>query len=357
MVKLRDVAEAAGVSVTTASMVLNPGKQICRVRPECAEKIKLVAQRLGYVGNYHARAMQLGRAETIGLALDAGQVGLDNQGPASVIGGPYFSQLAGGVESYTHYTGYNLTIIGPGKTERAPDRGVRQLLQRRLDGLVVSGVLTSINSSRLLQEEPLLPVVLAEYESPTQIPVVTYGEQEGVALGVSHLAELGHRELLWLGPDNPGPARREQMFIRGVWDRGLRGSSCRFSVGVDKPDTNPVADAAQAALTQKLKEPRTFTGLVCYNDATAIGAYGALMNAGLRIPADVSVVGFDDFSASSVFPRLTTVSHVLAEMGRKAAELVYEMAADPKAMERLRGHREVIIPRLIKRDSSGPAKS
>src|SRR4051812_9905555 len=119
MVKLRDVAEAAGVSVTTASMVLNPGKQVCRVRPECAEKIKLVAQRLGYVGNYHARAMQLGRAETLGLALDAGQVGQDMLS-GSVLSEPYFSHLAGGVEAFTHFTGYNLTIIGPGKTERAP---------------------------------------------------------------------------------------------------------------------------------------------------------------------------------------------------------------------------------------------
>jgi LacI family transcriptional regulator len=355
MIKLSDVAEAAGVSVTTASMVLNPGKQRCRVRPECAERIKLAAQRLNYVGNYHARAMQLGKAETIGLAIDIGDPGRVN--PATVaMGGMYFSLMAAGVETHTHFTGYNLTVIGPGLEERAPDRGLRQILQRRLDGLVVAAVLPSIRTSRLICEQPSVPVVLVEFDGVTKLPVVTYDEEQGIVKAVKHLIDLGHRKLLWLGPATDAAGRREQHFIRAVWDAGLKGSSCRFENPEQQPArSNVLGDAAQAALSAHLSQPREFTGIVCYNDAVAVGAYGALMNAGLRIPQDVSVVGFDDFVAEFVFPRLTTVSHVLHEMGLKAAQMAMEMASDPQAIERLRGHREVIAPELVVRSSTGPA--
>jgi len=353
MIKLSDVAEAAGVSVTTASMVLNPGKQRCRVRPECAERIKLAAQRLGYVGNYHARAMQLGKAETIGLAIDIGDPGKEN--PATVaMGGMYFSHMAAGVETHTHFTGYNLTIIGPGQAERAPDRGLRQILQRRLDGLVVAAVLPSIRTSRLICEQPSVPVVLVEFDGPAQLPVVTYDEEQGIAKAVKHLLELGHRKLLWLGPATDGAGRREQYFIRAVWDAGLKGNSCRFEHPEHIARSNVLGDAAQAALSAHLSQTREFTGVLCYNDAVAVGAYGALINAGLRIPQDVSVVGFDDFLAEFVFPRLTTVSHVLHEMGLKAAQMAMEMASDPQAIERMRGHREVLMPELVVRASTGP---
>ncbi|HYG73843.1 MAG TPA: LacI family DNA-binding transcriptional regulator [Planctomycetota bacterium] len=357
MVKLIDVAQAAGVSVTTASMVLNPGKQVCRVRPECADRIRLAAKKLGYVGNYHARAMQLGRAETIGMAIDVGRAGHAEPWIAAM-GGPYFSTLAGGVETHTHFKGYNLALIGPGINENAADRGLKQIQQRRLDALVVAAVLPSVAGSRLITEQPKAPVVLMEYEGTTQLPNVTYGEAEGVQKAVKYLAEFGHKEIVWLGPDTRLGNQREQMFIRAAWDCGLRGASCRFEQTRHTVRAeDPVADASEAALARYLTQKPAFTAVLGYNDSCAIGAYGALMRAGLRIPQDVSVIGFDDVFASHVFPRLTTISHMLHEMGLRAAELATEISASAEAIEQRRGYRDVIIPDLIIRDSAGPARS
>jgi DNA-binding LacI/PurR family transcriptional regulator len=358
MITLTDVAKAAGVSVATASMVLNPSNGICKVSAGRAERVRDAAQRLGYHGNYHARAMQMGRAETIGLALDFGQPGAEATAKGDM-GGVYFHTLTAGVEAQTRFVGQNLAIIGPGHEERATDRGMRQIMQRRIDGLVVAAVLQSIRQTRLYVEQPKLPVVLVEHEPTCAFPVVHYDEAAGIVVAVQHLASLGHRELLWLGPDQEGPRRREQHFIQAVWDAGLKGASCRFTVPTrDGHDQDHLADAAEAGLARHLAGGAKITAVMAYNDSCAIGAYGALMRAGLRIGHDVSVVGFDDIHAPHVFPRLTAVSHMLFEMGRRASELALEMAdGGAEEIERRRGHREVFTPRLVVRDSTGPCRT
>jgi LacI family transcriptional regulator len=355
MVTLTDVAKAAGVSVATASMVLNPSKGAAKVGPERAERVRQAATRLGYVGNYHARAMQVGRAETIGLALDFGAVG-DQPSLDHSMGGEYFHHLTMGVESHTHFIGYNLALIGPSREERGVERGVRQIMQRRLDGLVVPGVL--IRPGRTLAQPQPLPVVMIEHAGIGDIPLVNYDEVEGLNRAIAHLVALGHRDLLWLGPgQDDACTAREQHFIKLVWDAGLRGQSCRYL----KPDgeyrRNVIADLAQAALSQQLERPRTFTAVMCYNDITAVGAYAALRAAGLQVPRDISVIGFDDFFAALMLPRMTTVSHMLVQMGKRAAEMVVEMAASEEALRGMRSRREMLVPDLIVRESTGPMRS
>ena len=355
---LTDVAKAAGVSVATASMVLNPGAKTNKVSDERTARVREAATRLGYVGNYHARAMQVGRAETIGLALDFGVAG---QAPSDEIpmGGEYFHHLTIGIEAQTHFVGYNLALIGPGTQERAVDRGIRQIQQRRLDALVVPGVLmrSPDRIQRLVQVQDL-PIVLVEHDGAGTLPVVSYDEAEGVRRAVAHLAGLGHRELLWLGPGGEGPQLREQHFTTAVKKGGLHGSSCRYGDPVGPASRTMVADAALAALAARLaaprSKPRDFTAIVCYNDQTAVGAYGALMAAGLSIPGDVSVIGYDDFMAPYLVPRLTTVSHMMVQMGRRAAELALEMATSPDGVQRLAGHRELLVPELVVRASTAP---
>lgn len=351
---LTDVAKAAGVSVATASMVLNPGAKTNKVSVERTALVREAAARLGYVANYHARAMQVGRAETIGLALDFGSAG---QAPSdeTPMGGEYFHHLTVGIEAQTHFVGYNLALIGPGHQERAVDRGIRQILQRRLDALVVPGVLmrTAEAIQRLVKAQHL-PIVLVEHDGAGTLPVVGYDEAEGVRRAVAHLAGLGHRDLLWLGPDGSGPQQREQFFMQAAKTAGLRGSTCRYAEPSGPASRTSTADAALAGLAVQLSKPRSFTGIVCYNDQTAVGAYGALMAAGLVIPRDVSVIGYDDFMAPYLVPRLTTVSHMLVQMGRRAAELALEIAATPDGVQRRAGHRELLVPELVVRASTAP---
>jgi LacI family transcriptional regulator len=352
-VTLSDVAKAAGVSIATASMVLNPTEKTAKVSDERTALVRAAAEKLGYVANYHARAMHLGRAETLGFALDYGVAGRKTDDEPMGVG--YFHHLTMGIEAETHYVGYNLALIGPGTEERAVDRGVRQLQQRRLDALIVPAVLSSVRLNRLLVEAPDLPIVLVEHEGVSAFPVVHYDEAAGVRVAVEHLAGLGHRGLLWIGPDDPGPLARAGMFDQAVLGAKVAGGRLTFTIPEPRYHRSSIIAAATAALAERLRQPRTFTGIVCYNDFTAVGVYAALLSAGVRIPDEVSVVGFDDFVAAYLHPRLTTVSHMLVQMGRRAAELALEVAEGPAARARLRHHRDVLVPELVQRDSTARA--
>jgi LacI family transcriptional regulator len=351
---LSDVAKAAGVSIATASMVLNPTERTAKVSDERTALVKAAAEQLGYVANYHARAMHLGKAETLGFALDYGQAGRATDDEPMGVG--YFHHLTMGIEAQTHFVGYNLALIGPGLQERAVERGIQQLQQRRLDALIVPAVLSSVRLHRLVTEPPDLPIVLIEHEGPSTLPVVHYDEAAGVQRAVEHLAELGHRDVLWLGPDDQGPLLRAGMFTAAARTAGIVGSTCTFTVPEPKYHRSSIINGATAALTQRLRQPRSFTGIVCYNDFTAVGVYAALLSAGISIPQQMSVVGFDDVMAAYLHPRLTTVSHMLVQMGRRAAELALELADGPAARKRLTGHRDVLVPELVVRDSTSPAR-
>lgn len=349
-VTLSDVAKAAGVSIATASMVLNPTQRTAKVSDERTALVKAAAERLGYVANYHAQAMHLGRAETLGFALDYGVAGKKVDDEPMGVG--YFQHLTMGIENETHFVGYNLALIGPGTEERAVDRGVRQLQQRRLDALIVPAVLSSVRLTHLLAEAPDLPIVLVEHEGASAFPVVHYDEAAGVRVAVEHLAALGHRSLLWLGPDGPGPLSRAALFNQAVHGAQVAGERVTFTIPEPRYQRSSLINAATATLAERLRRQRGFTGIVCYNDFTAVGAYAALLSAGVHIPHEVSVVGFDDFVGAYLHPRLTTVSHMLVQMGRRAAELALEVAEGPAARARLRGHRDVLVPELMSRDST-----
>jgi DNA-binding LacI/PurR family transcriptional regulator len=356
MASLSDVAKAAGVSLTTASLVLNRPKQPNRVSAACASRVKQIADQLGYIPNYHARSMKLGKAETIAVALDVGGDG----GSCTVaeLADPYFSQLLGGIELFLRNVGYEMTIVVADHLNRAPDRAMNGILQRRFDGMIVMGVCVDPDRSKVLHSSPDAPIVAIEYGGETQVPVVDYDEAYGVGLAVKHLAALGHKRVLWVGHQGrPDPAmedRREEMFRRSAREAGVAVETCRFEIDADLPMTrSTLAELAEVAVAKYVAaNGQRFSGVVAYNDPVAIGVCSALDLSGVRVPQDVSVVGFDDVEASLCIPKLTTVSHMLGEMGRRAAEMVIQMITDPEMKQKYRGKREVIAPELVVRRST-----
>jgi LacI family transcriptional regulator len=220
----------------------------------------------------------------------------------------------------------------------------------------------------MLTDPPDLPIVVIQPRIETTLPVVEFDDEAAVRLLVRHLRELGHAELLWLGPLPAQLSRssiREQAFMTEVWDAQLRGGSCRFDRNAERekhPDLDPddllmtIAENALAQLLAEQGDGRRFTAVVCYNDLVAIGACRALARRGLRVPQDVSVVGFDNAEAPFASPPLTTIDHKLPQMGRRAGELVLEMVTGGESVRHARrGYRDVLAPDLIVRASSGPA--
>jgi len=148
------------------------------------------------------------------------------------------------------------------------------------------------------------------------------------------------------------------MFIRMAWEAGLRGEALAVpTTGLAFGEAGSQIDATEAELLRFLsaRPEHKWTAAVCYNDVVGIGVCSAMARAGIRVPQDVSVVGFDDVEAQLCIPRLTTVSHRLSHMGQRAAEMVMQMINDETAVSRLRGTVEVVAPELVIRASTGPA--
>lgn len=355
-VRLKDVALEAGVSVATVSMVLNQPHAVDRIGEQCARRVRDVAARLGYVPNHHAQAMRGRRTGVIGLALDFGFPQFQNH-----LATGYFGTLVGGVDETVRQAGQSLMIINPMGNATAPEHGVLALRRRQIDGLIIAGVTRAVQRSPVCLAPPSdLPIIVVEHRGATELPVVSFDERAGIDLAVQHLADLGHRRLLWLGPEldeSPGAAvAREHHFMRSVWDRGLRAVSRRYPSVVETvdPEASTVewAAAALRAFWTESRAREAVTAIACYNDLTAMGAYAAAAEAGLRVPRDVSVTGFDDVQARLLVPALTSVSHMLVEMGQRSVELLLQMVEDRDRTAALRGYREEIVPTLRTRSST-----
>jgi LacI family transcriptional regulator len=354
MASLSDVAKAAGVSLTTASLVLNRPKQPNRVSTACAERVRGVAVTLGYIPNYHARSMKLGRAETIAVAMDVGAVD-DSNGLATVseLADGYFNQVMGGIDLHLRGVGYQMILVGPDGQTPAPHRGLEGLGQRRFDGMIVLCASADPAEEAAYMSQPDAAIVAIEYAGKTKLPVVDFDTKGGLELALAHLWGCKHKRLLWVGP---GDSKREDPFAELASAMGLETRFCRFEFRPQPGRTARLAQVEQgrAAMRRWLAERprREFTAVVAHNDPVALGAIGALAEAGVRVPRDVSVVGFDDVEAVFCIPGLTTVSHRLADLGKRSAEMVMEMVTDDNARLRLRGTREVLGAELVVREST-----
>jgi len=265
MPSLKDVAELANVSVATASKVLNTGSEIERISLGCQQRVREAANQVGYVPNYHAQSIQRRRSFTLGAVLDVGNPG-DSSITSSWLGNTYWGALVAGIESHVHNTGYLLTVVGPGiDGERAPTRAAQMLRQNRLDGLVVFGeVIHRDEQIAAVSALPEAPIVTTHYRGTSLLPNVSFAEKTGVAMAVQHLAELGHKRALWLGPPpttghDSDLHPRERLTVQALWEFDMRGSSVHLS----SDDSNlrgrsfeeEMVCAACAAMADRLAEP------------------------------------------------------------------------------------------------------
>jgi LacI family transcriptional regulator len=241
------------------------------------------------------------------------------------------------------------------------ENGLRFVRERRVDALIVPGVLCGAAELALLESADV-PVVLAQFEGRTSLPVVRLDDGSGVRALVEHLVGLGHRELLWVGPAGDGSYTRHRRaaFRQAVATHGVAG----HELDLDQAPTNcPMPDAgslnaarrAMQGLLASESRP-AFTAVMCCREITALGVYAALAEAGLRIPDDISVSGYDDVLAETAWPPMTVASHMLGEIGSAAARLVMQ-ASEEGGMGALRGHVEEIESRIVVRASTASPAS
>lgn len=310
---MRDVAARAGVSTQTVSNYLN-GRH--GTRPEIRRSIDEAIRELRYLPNAAARSLRSQRTRSVALLLeDPNRLGLHD---------PLHLEFLHGATGAARAAGHTVVVelTGPGETV---DSALSLVREGRVDGVLLSlGELQAADRRGIAEIQRLVPVVLLQQDD--DVPgahTVSAKDEQGAAEAVRRLVEAGHRRLAWLGADPqwPGP-RRRLAGIRAV---------CA-SAGVDLVEWEARAytvDDARAAVAGRLTGPQAPTAVLAANDLVALGVVHQAEDDGLRVPQDLSVVGFNDFDfAQWVRPAISTVRLPAARMAARAVELVIASVED-----------------------------
>lgn len=327
---IKDVAREAGVAVSTASRAFNGSGPVSE---ETKERVMAAARRLRYVPNDAARSLITRRTRTLGVLLPD-------------LYGEFYSEVIRGIDGAAHESGYHFLVSGSHEDQDEIE-GALLAMQGRVDGLVIMSpdLGAEVLSSNLPRR---LPVALINSRlGGGDYDVVDVANYEGVCEAVEHLLALGHRRVGLVGgiPGNHDADERQRAFRdvlcqAGCWRRALE------VYGGFTDETG-----YEAATDILARRPRP-TALFVANDAMAVGVLHAALEAGLRVPDDISIIGFDDIPIVRYLnPPLTTVHVPISELGRRAVQLLLRALDDGDD----RGRRHDTLPtRLVVRASTGP---
>ena len=329
-VTLADVARRAGVSQTAASFVLSGRRKEMRISDEVEARVLQAAREIGYRPNIVSRSLRTGTSHTIGFVSD------------TVATTPFAGHLIWGALDAARERGHLLFI---GETEGDPELE-RELIEamhdRGVDGIVLASMYTrKVAVPKRLTDGPAV-LLNALPATRSRIPSVLPDEVEAGRAVVRVLLQAGHRDgicLIGAGPDpkhGPKDSLAAVQRLEGI-RRALSAAGVDIAGAVPCEDWQP--DIGYSATRQLLQKTKP-SALICFNDRLSLGAYQALADTGLDVPADVSVVSFDDdLIASWVKPRLTTVALPHYELGRVAISVLLDENHEPQPNGRALIHR------------------
>ena len=336
-VTIRDVAQAAGVHVSTVSRALNPAKRAL-ISEEVLQVVEAAAQRLGYRPNRAASALRTGRTHTIGVLVPD-------------ITNPVFPPILQGIEASAAARGYFVFVANVADPALAPPI-VGRMLAQQVDGLVNAIARRDDPLLAYLARVGMHAVLVNRADESGQLPAVVSDDRLAMKLAVEHLLSLGHRRIAHLaGPQGvPTGVGRRQGFEQALRDHGLAPAAVVECEGYSR-------EAGRAAMRKLLAAPgKRPQALVCCNDLVALGAYDELRSQGLRVPEDMSVTGHNDMPlVDMVEPPLTTIRLPHRELGWRAAEMLF----DEIEGRSLSASTVVLRPELVVRASTrapAPAK-
>jgi DNA-binding LacI/PurR family transcriptional regulator len=332
-VTLKTLAKHLNLTAGTISAALNDSAAARAIPEHTKRRILAAARELNYQPNYLARSLRLQRTCTIGVI-------------AEQIGDPYGSAIISGIEEYLRDTEYFFLTVIHRHDQRILQTYSQMLLARGVEGFIT--VDTSIN------ERPALPTVaIAGHRAVPGVTNITLDQRLASRLALRHLLENGHREIAFLkGQKSSSDSQTRWEAICEVAQELSVRIRPELTIQIESDLATP--ELGYPATKQLLARGVPFTALFAYNDLSAIGAIWALQDAGMRVPEDVSVVGFDDVPMATMFkPELTTVCQPLRRMGNLAAKTIVERIE--KTAEHPPGI--VVEPDLVVRASSGRAKA
>jgi len=331
MVTMTDVAERAGVSIATVSHVINDTRT---VTDETRARVLAVIEELGYRPNRLARSLVRGETHTLGLILP------DNANP-------FFAEIARGVEDTSFENGYNVILCNSYNDLEKELRYTDVLIEKQVDGILFVSAGMSTEHVCALQAQRM-PVVIVDRDIPdVLVDKVLTDNVHGGWLATGHLVELGHRRIACItGPSDVTPsAERITGYRQALEESGIDVDDAL----VVKGDFQCESGYQRTHGLLSLDDPPT--AVFACNDLMAIGAISAAVDAGRRVPMDLSVVGYDNIYLSAFAnPPLTTVVEPQYEQGVLAAKMLLERVRDPDVFPR----REMLDTHLLIRRSAVP---
>jgi LacI family transcriptional regulator len=331
VVTLKVVAQHVGLTPGTISAVLNDAPSARAIPQETKNRIHAAAKELDYRPNFFARTLRNKRTYTIGVI-------------AEEIGDSYGSLVISGIEQYLRAKDYFFLTVVHRHNPELLNRYSQLLLQRGVEGFITVDM--------QLSEAPLLPTVAVPgHKVLPGVTNIVLDHQHAARSALNHLLELGHRDIAFMKgqPFSSDSEYRWQAICQVAAELNIELRP-ELTVQIDIDDPTPQLGYPFAKQLLQRKVP--FTALFAYNDISALGAIRAFQESGLRVPQDISVVGFDDIQGAAYSnPTLTTVRQPLADMGRLAAETL---------LARIEGTKEYqaeipIEPELVVRQSTAAA--
>lgn len=331
-VTIRDLAEAAGVSVTTVSQILNGKGE--RFSIETRQRVHQLQEDLGYVPDFNARNLIMKSAQTIGVLVPN-------------LGNPFFSMFIRGVQQTSRERHFIPLIFGANHDEQLESYYLQELIKRAVDGLIIASASITGEAIDNILKKNGIPYLLIDQNGGPSVDRIRVDDEQGGQLAARHLLALGHQRIVVVMPEHPTQNLRIRLagFKAQLVDQQIPLAD---SAVITSPMTKLGGYQATAAVLAQ--HP---TAVFAINDETALGLMRGLHEQGVRVPDDISVLGYDDIDLDEyVVPKLTTIHQPVVTMGQQATELLINRVQNQRQPAQM-----VDLPVTLKqRESTGPVK-
>jgi LacI family transcriptional regulator len=331
MATIKDVAALAGISYTTVSHVLNKSRPVSE---QVRVKVEAAIAQLDYVPSAVARSLKAKTTSTIGLLIPNGI-------------NPYFAELARGIEDYCERNGFCVILCNSDDNPEKQRGYLRVLLEKRVDGLIVSSVGGDTGLAGGLAGVRTPMVIVDRELDGIAADLVRIDHELGAYLATRHLLDLGHRHIACIR----GPAQTSVAQLRlAGYERAMHEAGIAIAGHwvVESDYTSPGGYHAAVGLLERDPPSAIFAG----NDMIGIGVLRAAAERNIRVPRDLSVMGFDDIQMSQfVYPALTTVGQSIMQLGETAAQLLLQRICEPSGGQ---VQQVIVAPNIVVRESTAP---
>lgn len=329
---LRDIAKKAGVSYQTVSRVINNHPYVA---DDTRQRVRDLITELDYHPNRAARSLAGHRANTIALVASD----IQDYGP---------SQVVINIERAAKAAGYDLVLsIAADTSSESMRAAINSILHWQVDGILILKPIRGVSYEEMVQLSGGLPLVQINSQPDQIVPSLMIDQEYGTRLLFDHLYNLGHRDYCLIN----GPSHYYDAIVRQAACEAILSEKGLHAVAAKEGDWSAVS--GYSAMKSMLGQGARFTAVFAANDQMALGAMRALREHGLRIPEDVSIVGFDDVPEAAFFePPLTTIQQNFALLGENSITYLVECIENPDTP----AERRLIPPRFVQRLSTAPPR-